>query len=151
MNRIAHALNSIAVTLWVGGLWTIGLIVAPLLFHELPDRAQAGMIAGRLFTAIAYTGLGCGAYLVLFRLGSFAGQAFRQLFFWTVLLMIGLTAAGQFAVQPILAQLKQQALPKEVMESIFRDRFSAWHGIASVLYLIECALGLVLVLKPSRT
>ncbi len=150
MRFIADALQSIAVTLWIGGLWVIGLIVAPFLFQTLADRAQAGLLAGHLFTTMAYVGLGCGAYLLLFRLAVFGSHALRQLFFWIVLLMVALAAAGQFGVQPIMAGLRQQALPKEVMESIFRDRFAAWHGVASVLYLIECALGLVVVVQHGR-
>ena len=150
MRFISDALQSIAVTLWVGGLWAIGLVVAPLLFHTLSDRSHAGMLAGQFFTAIAYIGLGCGAYLLLFRLARFGGQAFGQLLFWSVLLMMALAAAAQFGVQPIMAGLKQQALPKEVMESIFRDRFAAWHGVASVLYLIQCAFGLVVVVRHGR-
>jgi hypothetical protein len=109
MRFILDALQSIAVTLWVGGLWSTGLIVAPLLFHTLTDRSQSGMLAGQFFTLITYTGLGCGAYLLLFRLARFGGQAFRQLFFWSALLMMALAAAGQFGVQPIMASHKQQA------------------------------------------
>src|ERR1017187_2661604 len=135
MRFITEVMQSVAVTLWVGGLWAIGLIVAPLLFHTLSDRSQAGMLAGQFFMAISYLGLGCGAYLLLFRLARFGGQAFSQLFFWSVLLMMALAAVGQFGVQPIMASLKQQALPSEVMHSIFRDRFAAWHGVSSVLYL----------------
>ena len=56
-----------------------------------------------------------------------------------------LTLAGEFWVQPILASIKDQALPAQVMESVFRDRFAAWHGVASVFYLIQCVLGLLLV------
>lgn len=150
MRFIADILQSIAVTLWAGGLWVIGLVVAPFLFHTLADRAQAGLLAGHLFTTMAYVGLGCGAYLLLYRLAIFGSHALRQLLFWTVLLMLALDAAGQFGVQPIMAGLRQQALPKEVMESIFRDRFAAWHGVASVLYLIECVLGLVAVAQHGR-
>lgn len=150
MRSITDALQSITVTLWVGGLWAIGLIVAPLLFHTLSDRSQAGMLAGQFFMAITYIGLGCGAYLLLFRLARFGGHAFSQLFFWSILLMMALAAASQFGVQPIMASLKQQALPSEVMQSIFRDRFAAWHGVSSVLYLIECVLGLVAVIQLGR-
>jgi hypothetical protein len=151
MKLIADALQSIAVTLWVGGLWAIGLIVAPLLFHTLTDRSQAGMLAGQLFTIITYIGLGCGAYLLLFRLARCGSEVFRQSFFWSALLMMALAAAGQFGVQPIMASLKQQALPSEVMHSIFRNRFAAWHGVSSVLYLIECALGLIMVVQHGRS
>ena len=150
MRFITEALQSVCVTLWVGGLWAIGLIVAPLLFHSVSDRAQAGVLAGHFFTTISYVGLGCGAYLVLFRLARFGGQAFGQLFFWVVLLMTLLTAAGEFGVQPMMASLKQQALPAQVMESIFRDRFAAWHGVSSVLYLVACALGVIAVLQHGR-
>jgi uncharacterized membrane protein YhaH (DUF805 family) len=82
---------------------------------------------------------------LIFRLVRFGGHAFRQAFFWVALLMVLLTVTGQFGVQPILAGLKQQALPREVMESVLRDRFATWHGVASVLYVIESALGAVLV------
>ena len=65
--------------------------------------------------------------------------------------MLALTLAGEFGVQPILASLKDQALPASVMESVFRDRFAAWHGVASVLYLIQSVLGMVLVWLHART
>jgi uncharacterized membrane protein YhaH (DUF805 family) len=99
---------------------------------------------------VALIGLACAGYLLLFRLVRFGGHSFRQAFFWVVLAMLLFTLAGQFGVQPILASLKQEALPHEVMESVFRDRFATWHGVASVIYLIECALGAILVwLQPN--
>ena len=150
MRFITDALQSIVVTLWVGGLWAIGLIVTPLLFHALANRAEAGMLAGQLFAAVTYIGLGCGFFLLLFRLARFGAQAFGQLFFWSVLLMMALAAAAHFGVQPIMASLKQQALPSEVMQSLFRDRFATWHGMSSALYLVECLLGLVLVIQHGR-
>jgi len=150
VRTITEALQSIAVTLWVGGLWVIGLIVAPALFHALSDRSQAGLLAGHFFTVVAYIGLACAVYLLMFRLARFGAEVFGQLFFWAVLLSAALAAAGQFGIQPIMASLKQQALPAEVMQSLFRDRFAAWHGVSSVLYLIQCLLGLVMVLQHGR-
>ena len=38
-------------------------------------------------------------------------------------------------------------MPADVMHSVFADRFRTWHGVASIAYLIESLLGLVLVLK----
>jgi len=63
---------------------------------------------------------------------------------------MALAAAAHFGVQPIMASLKQQALPSEVMQSLFRDRFATWHGMSSALYLVECLLGLVLVIQHGR-
>ena len=150
MRSLADGLHAIALTLWVGGMWAIGGIVAPTLFHALGDRALAGAVAGRLFTYLAWIGFGCAAYILLFRLVRFGGAAFKQAAFWLVIVMLLLAVAGEFGVQPILSGLKAQALPKEVMESIFRDRFSTWHGVASVLYVVECALGVLLVWVQGR-
>lgn len=151
MTALTDAIYAIALTLWIGGLWAIGYIVAPTLFYSLPDRTLAGMLAGKLFTLMAYVGIGCATYLLLFRLVRFGGACFRHGVFWIVLAMLVLTLAGEFGVQPILAGLKDQALPTGVMESVFRDRFVAWHGIASVLYLILSVLGVALVWLHART
>lgn len=147
MKSFADALQSIAVTLWVGGLWTIGFVVAPLLFARVPERALAGLIAGKLFTLAAYIGIGCALVLLLFRVARFGAAALKQGTFWVVLLMLALILIGEFGVQPVLESLKAQALPKEVMASILRDRFDTWHGVASGLYVIESLLGLVLVVR----
>jgi len=64
--------------------------------------------------------------------------------------MLALLLAGGFGVQAILESLRAQALPKEVMESVFRGRFMTWHGVASVLYVIQSLLGLVLVVQHGR-
>lgn len=150
MRGIAGALESIALTLWVGGMWAIGFIVAPVLFARLPDRVLAGLLAGKLFTLVAYIGIVCAACLLLSRLLRHGAGSVRQAAFWTILLMLALTLAGEFAVQPILASLKAQALPREVMESVFRDRFNAWHGVASALYVIQSVLGAGLVVLTGR-
>jgi hypothetical protein len=33
------------------------------------------------------------------------------------------------------------------MNSLFKERFETWHGVASAVYLIESLLGLALVAK----
>ena len=151
MKVLTEAIYAIALTLWIGGMWAIGYIVAPTLFYSLPDRTLAGMLAGKLFTLIAYVGIGCAIYILFFRVVRFGGACFRHGVFWTVLAMLVLMLAGEFGVQPILSSLKNQALPASVMESVFRDRFVAWHGVASVLYLILSVLGVVLVWLHGRS
>lgn len=150
MKRLFAALDHIAVALWAGGMWVVGYLVAPTLFRAAPDRQIAGQLAGVMFTAMAFVGLACAVYLLVYRLGAHGLKALKQPFFWIVLLMTALVAAGQFGVQPILAGLKEQALPREVMESVFRDRFIAWHGVASVLYVIQSLLAIALVLTGRR-
>lgn len=140
----------IAIALWVGGLWSIGYIAAPVLFSSLGDRQLAGMVAGKLFALIGWIGLGCATYLIVFVVTRSGARFFRSAIFWLVLLMGLLTAASQFGIQPLMAQLKADALPREVMESVLRDRFAAWHGISSILYLVQSLLGLWLVVWSGR-
>ena len=150
LRRLSDALYFATLTLWVGGLWTIGYIVAPTLFATLADRQLAAMLAGKLFILIGWIGLGCAAYLLIFMLLRIGRAALKRWSFWLLLLMLGLTAASQFGIHPILAQLKADALPREVMESVMRDRFVTWHGIASILYLVQSVLGLLVVIGAGR-
>jgi len=145
VRRLAEALYFVALTLWVGGLWTIGYLVAPTLFATLADRQLAGLLAGKLFALIGWVGLGCAAYLLIFMLLRSGAAVFKRWSFWLVLLMLALTVASLFGIQPLMAHLKAEALPREVMESVLRDRFATWHGISSILYLVQSLLGLLIV------
>lgn len=150
MRRLAEALQAVAATLWVGGLWVTGYMVAPVLFSTLPDRSLAGLLAGKLFGLMAWVGIGCALYLLLFRFARHGAAAFRQAVLWVLLLMLALVCAGEFGVQPVMAALKAQALPQQIMESVLRDRFAAWHGVSSGLYVIQSLLGIALVILLGR-
>lgn len=150
MSRVAEHLYGVFITLWVGALWAIGYLAAPTLFRVLDDRALAGRIAGEMFTYVAWLGIASAAYLLVFLALRKNGGAFKSGVFWLVLMMLLLTVAGYFGIQPILAQLKVDSLPREVMESALRDRFVAWHGVSSVVYLIQSLLGLMLVALQGR-
>lgn len=150
MRKLAEALYLVAITLWVGGLWAIGYLTAPILFASLGDRQLAGMVAGKLFALIAWVGLGSAAYLLVFLLARWGSRFFRSSVFWLVLLMALLAAVSLFGIQPLMAQLKADALPREVMESVLRDRFATWHGISSILYMMQSLLGLWLVVWANR-
>ena len=139
-------INLIVVTLWVGALWMTGL-TAYVLFNTLQDKQLAGSLAGKLFTIVGYIGLASGLYLLIQRLLDYGTGALKQSYFWAIFVMLLLILAGHFGVQPILAQLKIDALANNITQTVFADRFKTWHGVASVAYLLQCLLGFVLVLK----
>jgi Domain of unknown function (DUF4149) len=147
MRNLFDTTAILAITLWVGGMWAIGFIAAPTLFHVIPTRMLAGMVAGRLFALTAWTGMACGGWLLLHRFVRSGLGALRQGPFWLIVTMLALTVIDQYYVAPIINSLKHQALPLDVMQSVFRNRFSTWHGIASLLFLIQSLLGLWLVTK----
>lgn len=150
MRKLSEALYLVLVTAWVGGLWAVGYLAAPVLFASLGDRQLAGMVAGKLFALIGWIGLGCAAYLLAFLAVRWGGAVLKRSVFWLVLAMALLTAISLFGIQPLMAQLKADALPRDVMESVLRDRFAAWHGISSILYLGQSLLGLWLVVWTNR-
>lgn len=147
MKRLPDLLAAWSIVLWVGGLWAVGYLAAPVLFYNLDDRVLAGMLAGKMFGAMAWVGMVCGTWLLLFRFMRFGGGALKQAYFWIAALMLLLTLAGHFGIQPVMARLKEAALPTDVMESLFRDRFATWHGIASAVYLVQSLLGLALIAR----
>ena len=148
--RFWGALYSLGISIWVGGLLAIGYLAAPILFAQLSDRTLAGNLAGAMFSAVAWVGIACGTYLLVFLLATKGWRAVKVGVFWIVLIMLGLTLAGHFGIQPILAQLKADALPRQVMESALRDRFATWHGVSSILYLLQSLLGIALVVQQER-
>jgi len=150
MSRFAEHLLVVLVTLWIGAMWTVGYVVAPTLFGMIGDRTLAGNLAGRLFTLVAWIGLASAAYLLAFQLLRQRWRALRSGLFWVVVAMALMTLASQFGIQPLMAQMKADAWPREVMSSVLRDRFATWHGVSSVLYLVQSVLGIVLVLGTRR-
>lgn len=132
-----HAGERILLTLWVGGLWAIGYMVAPALFATLEDRALAGTLAGVMFNIIAWVGLACGSLLLLFNQLRYSGN---RLNLRAVVLgvMLALTAIGQFVLAPRVAAMRVEGLAGS-------EAFATMHGIASVAYLLTSVLGLVLV------
>jgi len=150
MNAWPDKLALIVITLWVGALWAIGYLAAPILFYTLDDKQTAGMLAGKMFELVAYVGIASAFYLLLHRLIRFGTPALKQGFFWSVLIMLLLVLAGHFGIQPMMAELKAEAMPVDVMQSVFANRFKTWHGVASIAYLIESLLGLVLVIKARQ-
>jgi Domain of unknown function (DUF4149) len=143
---MSQKLTLIIITLWVGALWATGFNVF-ILNSALEDRHLFGNLAGQLFTIVRYIGMASAFYLLIQRLLDYGTSALKQAYFWAILVMLLLVLAEHFGIQPILAQLKADAMPADVMHSIFAERFGKWHGIASVAYLVECLLGFVLVLK----
>ncbi len=150
MRELPRHLAALSITLWVGGMWMLGYVVVPALFKTLPDRQLAGMIAGQLFTLLAYIGIGCALYLLVYQLNRFGRSALQRTTFRIVVAMLLLVLIGQFVLQPVLAGLKVQALPLDVMQSAFAAQFKTWHAVSGTLYLIQSLLGIVLVIGSSR-
>lgn len=131
----------ILLTLWVGGLWTVGYLVAPVLFNSLEDRALAGALAGKLFHIMSYIGLFCGVLLLvgtLYRQRRITSRAI------TLALMLVMIVLGEFFIAPFIADLRQTG-------AVDTTAFAQAHGAASVLFLVTSLLGLFLVATSAKS
>jgi hypothetical protein len=150
MKKLSHHRAALLAPAWVGSLWAVGYLAVPVLFYAQPDRQLAGVLAGQMFSLTAYLGIGCGTFLLLHRASLSGRSVFRDILFWMVAAMLLISLLLQFGFQPVMAGLKQQALPLDVMQSAVAGRFRMLHGLSSITYLIQSVLGIFLILNTSR-
>lgn len=137
-------LESVLLVLWIGGIWTVGYIVAPVLFTTLTDRSLAALVAGRLFSIMGIIGMSCA--LVLLSLLIMKGYR-RSWQFWVLAAMLAITAVGYFYLAPAIDAMRQSG------EAAHASRaFKLLHGTASILYLCTSLGGMALVIAgmPQR-
>ena len=132
--------EKILLTIWVGGMWAIGYIVAPVLFQML-DKPVAGNVAGQLFTIMSYVGLFSSVALII-NIVVNQGFSTKHWQLLTLIVMFVIIVIGQFVLQPIMAELKAVGLTE-----LNRPEFGRLHGMASVLFLINSLAGLALVVS----
>jgi hypothetical protein len=133
-----QALERTLLTFWVGGMWTAGFVVAPLLFAGLDDRALAGTLAGAVFGVMSTAGLACGAGLLVVDWLMRGQRRFFAWQTWVLVTMLVLTVLGKFVLAPWIAQLRVAGLTESA-------RFARAHGLASGVFVVNSLLGLVLV------
>jgi hypothetical protein len=44
MKKLPYIFAAWAISLWVGGLWAVGYLAAPILFFSLDNRMLAGLV-----------------------------------------------------------------------------------------------------------
>ena len=148
ISAILQAVERVLLTLWVGGLWATGLVVAPVLFKSY-DRMAAGEIAGRLFAAMSFLGMVCGVLLLAFAVARTRQRVWRDWRVAALVLMLAITAIGEFGLAARMRELKELMVPPPVAP-VFLSEFGRLHGIASLLFLANSTLGLVLVIFGIR-
>lgn len=138
--------------LWLGAILSVGYMVAPVLFSNLPDRLIAGFIAGELFRItttitliVAIVLLGLSNWLV-----NRGFQSYRKIR-WFVLIIL-LLAIGGSLIQMWMVDLKRLASIEGVgvMQSSYAIPFARLHGVSSILFLLESVVGLITFWKLTK-
>jgi hypothetical protein len=148
LSAILQAVERVLLTLWVGGLWMTGLVTAPVLFKNY-ERMVAGEIAGRLFGAVSWLGLLCGAVLLALAVTRVRQQAWRDWRAVVLMVMLVVTVIGEFGLAARMRELKELMILPPVAPALTSE-FGRLHGIASLLFLVNSALGLALVIFGMR-
>jgi len=148
LSVILQAAERVLLTLWVGGLWATGLVVVPVLFRNY-ERMVAGDIAGHLFAAMSWLGMLCGALLLVFSVVRAQQRVWRDWRVGVLVAMLALTVIGEFGLAARMRELKELMTLPPVAPAVLSE-FGRLHGIASLLFLVNSALGLVLVIFGIR-
>lgn len=142
-----HRLFRLLTLIWAGSQWTIGYLVAPVLFVAL-DRISAGHVAGRLFYDEAILGSVCGILLLALgnQMVSRGDLSYRRLR-WPLLGMLICTVIGYFAIEPFMNVLRTaaEAHGTDVGHSIYAARFGMLHAASTVFYGLQSLFALILV------
>ena len=114
----------LAAALWWGSVTTIGFVVVPMLFANLPTPALAGNMAARLFSAEAWIAVGCGMLLL------FAARSESDLtrMDWRAGALVFVIAGV------LLALLSEFAVAPRI---VARENLKLWHGVGSGMYLLQ--------------
>lgn len=137
-----------ALTLWVGGLWVAGYVVAPSLFATLDDRQLAGQLAGQIFHLVSYIGLVVGASLLISVIAQKCGGWLRDRRAQILLLMLLGVALSVSVLQPMMQELKLLGIAPGTEQAA---QFGRLHGVSAILHLLNSLLGLWLVATGFRT
>lgn len=142
---IPAAAERILLTLWIGGMWVMGLVVAPTLFQDY-ERVLAGDIAGRLFSMLSVVGMICAVLLLTSCLMRARRAVWRDWRAGVLLLMLVVILIGEFGVAARMRELKGLL----AVSSAASGEFQWLHRSASILFLVNSVLGLVLVIFGTR-
>ena len=108
---------------------------------------MADYIVEDMFTFMNLFGIFSSSYLLFYGFKKENLLFLKSITFWLIILMLSLILISYFGINPILENFRESSISKEIIESVFADRYGTWHGIASAAFLIECFLGIFLVLK----
>ncbi len=146
VRKIPYFLANLSTVLWVGGTWAVGYLAVPVLFRTLPDHQLAGLLAGKMFEWMGCVGIVCAIYLLAYQYVQSGHEVWKSRYFLMVAFMLAILLVIQCGIQPVMADLKAQAIPLDVMQSPLAFKFKMLHGLSEILYLSQSLLGIVIVL-----
>lgn len=138
--------SNVAMTFWVGGTLTTGLVVIPLLFKVLDEITAAGL-AGQLLNINAYIGIVALFLAIIDNCVNYKFNVINSRKFWYSLVMESILIINYFAIFPIIVNLRTKLTDFTNRIIQHSSEFSFWHSISSILFLITCIIGVLYILE----
>jgi hypothetical protein len=124
----------LAAALWWGSLGAIGFVAVPLLFANAASPAVAGALAGKLFSALSWIGVGCGVVLLM---------AARSRDGTATLGWAG-GAVGYVLLGMLAALLQEFAIAPHILA---REDLAFWHSAGTAALAVQWLCALVVLWK----
>ena len=117
-------LSVVIAALWWGSLTTLGFLVVPMLFANLPTPAIAGGMAAKLFSAQTWVSCVCGLLLLMISSRKSAEVPVPIEYLAIIFVVSGMLLAllVEFAVAPRI---------------VARDNLKLWHSVGSAMYVLQ--------------
>jgi len=157
MIRIANAAFLSALGLWVGGMATLGFIVAPTVFKILHSRLEAGTVFGGILHHFGVLqivmAVVCLASLVALRLAGGLGTRTAAIRFGAVGVMLALVLVSQFYLAPqiVLERERIAAFDSIPAGTPQKARFDRLHRLSVQSASVTLLLGLGVLLWSTST
>jgi len=138
----------LCLALMLGLLVVSGYVVVPVLFAKAGSHALAGSLAGHILH-LANLGLIflAAAVMVFWLRMSKSGMVIGKLR-WSLLLLVAILATGnEYGVTPVIADLKVQMGPIDLLpdDDPQRKLFGLWHGVSALVHMFAAIASALLV------
>jgi hypothetical protein len=156
MTTILRFLIIFALGTWVGSGLFVTFVVAQGAFRQLPTPDLAGAVVGYTLTRLHVMGIVAGlVFLVSLAVLRGTGELARPAAL-SVVLMVALTAASEFAVTPRMSALRREMIAVHGSVAAtphgdaLRQAFGRLHGVSASLELLTLLFGLAALFLAVR-
>ena len=160
MENFLRILCLLAMVMWVGGLLFFAFVLAPVAFHVLPSKHEAGLIVGGTLVILHWIGLICGtifllATIALWSIRQAHGRTAYLVQMMLVVFMLGVTLYLQRSVLPAMERDRVVAggdVDAAPFDNAGRADFERLHALSERFEgaALFAGLGIVLLLAVER-
>ena len=140
--------EKILLSIWVGGMWGVGYLVAPFLFSKLSETALAGYLVGELIKTISLVGVVVLVSILIRLVWQLKTSSFRHWLFWCVSVALGLLLLNILLLYPEMAALKIAGIENGTERT---EQFNRLHGASAMSYLLVSIAGLFMISNGLRS